>query len=66
MLGLIGAALGAGRALYGAIAGNQTKQKNKGLISQALRENQLQQDLGQADIRQGTNESLNEIGRAHV
>lgn len=44
------------------ITGNQTKQKNKGLIGQAYRENVEQQGLQQANTRQSANESLNARG----
>lgn len=44
------------------VQGNQTKQKNKGLISQAYRQNVAQTNLEQANTREGLNESLNARG----
>jgi hypothetical protein len=44
------------------IQGNQTKQRNKGLISQAYRQNVAQANLQQANTREGLNESLNARG----
>jgi hypothetical protein len=44
------------------IQGNQTKQKNKGLISQAYRQNVAQTNLAQANTRESLNEGLNARG----
>jgi hypothetical protein len=55
-------AVGAASGIAGIIQGNQNKQKNKGLISQAYRQNVIQTNLQQANTRQDSNESLNARG----
>lgn len=58
----IGKALGVVGALGKTIQGNQTKQRQKGLIGQSYREDAYQQGLRQANTRQSMNESLNARG----
>jgi hypothetical protein len=48
--------------ISGLIQGNQQYKKNKGLISQAYRQNVAQTNLQQANTRQDSNESLNARG----
>src|SRR5580693_6471028 len=59
---IIPALVAGGSALAGIIQGNQNKQQNKGLISQAYRQNVIQTNLQQANTRQDSNESLNARG----
>jgi len=56
-MGPLAAAYGLGRAAFGAIQGNQTRQRNKGLISQAYRTGRERLDLTQGDVRQNVQES---------
>lgn len=61
---LIAAAAGAGaiRTAFGAISANQQKQRNKGYIGAAYRQASSRLDIGQAETRQGTAESMNARG----
>lgn len=55
-------AIGIASGVAGIVQGNQTKQKNKGLISQAYRQNVAQTNLQQANTREDSNEALNARG----
>lgn len=61
-MGLFGKALGLLGAGADIIGGNQQKQRQKGLIGQAYRQDAYQQQLRQANTRQSLNESLNARG----
>lgn len=50
------------QGIAGVVTGNQAKQKNKGTISQAYRQNVAQTNLAQANTRESLNESLNARG----
>lgn len=54
--------IGAGVAGAGIIAGNQQRQRNKGIIGAAYRRDLQRLKIDQADTRQSTNESLNARG----
>lgn len=62
--GPAGAAAGysLGGSIGGSVDANQTKQQNKGLISQAYRTNVVQKQLQQANTREGLNENLGARG----
>lgn len=62
MLGLIAAALGVGRAIYGAVDGNQKKQRNKGYIEDSYRTAKQRLGLKQAAGRQDAAEALGARG----
>lgn len=65
-LPLVLGAIGVGRAIVGAVQGNQTKQRNKGYINANYRLAKQRLSTNQALVRQNTAEALNARGLSPV